>query len=158
MVLPDPVKKLIDARVFATIATINPDASPQASVVWVKRDGDDVLFSTVIGRHKTRNIQRDPRVSVVLIDPENPYQYAEIRGTVSLTTEGGPELIEELSQRYTGSAFREKGTRQRSGWSAGSLRRRSSPVRAAGPTSTRSRRLHTRARVRTGPAAGTCRP
>ena len=105
--LPASVKRLIDANTFVVLATINPDGSPQSSVIWVKRDGDDIVFSTIRGRRKTRNMERDPRVSVCGYDPAEPYDYFEVRGTVGMTEEGGPELIEELSQRYDGKAFRE---------------------------------------------------
>ncbi len=101
-------KKLIDGKNFATLATVNPNGSPQSSVIWLKREDDVVVFSTILGRRKTLNMQRDPRVSVVLFDPAQPYEYAEIRGEVSMTTEGGPELINELSILYDGGPFREK--------------------------------------------------
>ena len=110
MTLPDLAKELIDNQVFATLATVNPDGSPQTSVIWVKRDGDDVVFSTITGRRKTSNMRRTPQVSLLVFDPDDPYQYAEIRGTVSITTEGGPELIQELSHLYEGKAFHEKHT------------------------------------------------
>ncbi|HEX6686756.1 MAG TPA: PPOX class F420-dependent oxidoreductase [Candidatus Limnocylindrales bacterium] len=106
--LPELAKKLIDDKTFATISTVNPDGSPQSSVIWLKRDGDIVVFSTILGRRKTLNMQRDPRVSLVLFDPADPYRYVEIRGEVSMTTEGGPELINELSLAYDGVPFKEK--------------------------------------------------
>jgi len=106
--LPDLAKKLIDSKNFATLATINPNGSPQSSVIWVKREDDVVVFSTILGRRKTLNMQRDPRVSLVLFDPAQPYEYAEIRGEVSMATDGGPELINELSVLYDGVPFREK--------------------------------------------------
>lgn len=103
--LPELATRLLDANVFAVITTINPDGGPQSSVIWVKRDGDEILFSTILGRRKTLNMQRDPRVSVCFYDPADPYRYIEVRGTVSMVTDGGPELIEELSQRYDGRPF-----------------------------------------------------
>ena len=105
--LTDLAKRLIDAPTFAVVSTINPDGAPQSSVVWVKRDGDDILFSTIRGRRKTKNMERDPRVGVTLYDPADPYRYVEVRGAVSLTEEGGPELIQDLSQKYDGMPFRE---------------------------------------------------
>jgi PPOX class probable F420-dependent enzyme len=105
--LTDLAKRLIDEPTFAVLSTINPDGAPQSSVVWVKRDGDDVVFSTIRGRRKTRNMERDPRVTVTLYDPADPYRYVEVRGAVSLTEEGGPELIQELSQKYDGTPFTE---------------------------------------------------
>ncbi|MFD7548558.1 PPOX class F420-dependent oxidoreductase [Streptomyces sp. NPDC059578] len=103
--LSDDLKALLDGPVFITVATVQPDGSPQLSPVWVKRDGDDVLFSTTIGRRKEQNLRRDPRITVLLQPFDAPYSYAEIRGTAQLTTEGGPELIDELSVKYTGKQY-----------------------------------------------------
>ncbi|BDM72913.1 hypothetical protein HEK616_64000 [Streptomyces nigrescens] len=105
--LSDDLKMLLDTPVFVTVATIQPDGSPQVSPVWVKRDGDDLLISTTVGRRKEANLRRDPRVSVVLQPFDAPYTYAEVRGTASLTTEGGSELIDELSLKYTGKRYAE---------------------------------------------------
>ncbi|MGW2087971.1 PPOX class F420-dependent oxidoreductase [Streptomyces sp. NPDC001880] len=105
--LSEELKALLDTPVFVTVATIQPDGSPQVSPVWVKRDGDDVLISTTVGRRKERNLNRDPRVSVVVQPFAAPYNYAEIRGTAALTTEGGEELIDELSVKYTGRKYAE---------------------------------------------------
>ncbi|AHH93801.1 PPOX class F420-dependent oxidoreductase [Kutzneria viridogrisea] len=103
--LNDAGRALVDGPNFATIATINPDGSPQTSVVWVARDGADLLFSTVVGRKKDRNLRRDPRVSVSIFDIAQPYSYIEVRGEVTLTEEGGRELINSLSQKYTGADY-----------------------------------------------------
>lgn len=105
--LSDELKQLLDTPVFVSIATIQPDGSPQVSPVWVKRDGDDLLISTTVDRRKTLNIKRDPRVTVLVQPPDNPYTYAEIRGTATLTTEGGRELIDELAQKYVGKNYAE---------------------------------------------------
>ena len=105
--LTDLAKRLVDGSTFAVLSTINPDGAPQSSVIWVKRDGDQVVFSTIRGRRKTRNMERDPRVNVTLYDPADPYHYVEVRGTVSLTEDGGPELIQELSHKYDGTSFSE---------------------------------------------------
>ncbi|MGV9312737.1 PPOX class F420-dependent oxidoreductase [Streptomyces sp. NPDC003691] len=105
--LSDALKALLDSPVFVNIATIQPDGSPQVSPVWVKRDGDDLLISTTIGRQKEKNLRRDPRVTVVVQPFDAPYTYAEIRGTVEITTEGGPELIDELAVKYVGKKYAE---------------------------------------------------
>jgi PPOX class probable F420-dependent enzyme len=104
--LPYLARLLCDANTFAILCTINPDGAPQSSVIWIKRDGDDVLFSTIRGRRKTKNMERDPRVSICMYDPADPYGYVEIRGAVTITEAGGRELIQELSQRYDGVDFR----------------------------------------------------
>ncbi|GAB2908077.1 PPOX class F420-dependent oxidoreductase [Streptomyces mayteni] len=105
--LSDPLKALLDEKVFVTIATIQPDGSSQLSPVWVKRDGDDLLISTTRDRRKERNIDRDPRVTVLVQPADQPYSYAEIRGTATLSEEGAPELINELSLKYTGKPYAE---------------------------------------------------
>ncbi|WP_184570669.1 PPOX class F420-dependent oxidoreductase [Streptomyces zagrosensis] len=105
--LSDDLKRLLDTPVFVTIATIQPDGSPQLSVVWVKRDGDDLLISTAVGRRKEKNLAADPRVTVLVNPADAPYTYAEIRGTATVTTEGAQELIDELSRKYTGKDYAE---------------------------------------------------
>jgi len=103
--LPERAHALFDAPNHATVATIEPDGRPQSSVVWVRTDGDDVLFSTIKGRRKHANLTRDPRVSVLVFDPADPYTYAEVRGTAVITDDPAAELIEELALKYTGESF-----------------------------------------------------
>jgi PPOX class probable F420-dependent enzyme len=102
----EATKALFDGKNFPVIATINADGSVQTSVVWAKRDGDAVLFATVRGRLKERNMRRDPRVSLSVFDLEDPLKYVEIRGRAEITEEGGRELINELSHKYDGKDFR----------------------------------------------------
>ena len=78
--LSEATLRLLDGRNYAVLATVNPDGSPQTSVLWVGRDGSDLLFSTVAGRVKHRNMTRDPRVSVTVIDSADPENYVELRG------------------------------------------------------------------------------
>lgn len=103
--LNDKVRALIDGNNFLNVATINPDGAPQSSIVWCTRDGDDVLFSVTRERRKTRNMRRDPRVSLTVYNMEDPYEYAEIRGTASLSEQDGRALIDELSNEYIGRNF-----------------------------------------------------
>src|SRR6266851_5762810 len=103
--LPQRARVLFDARNHAVVATIDPDGRPQSSVVWVRTDGEAVLFSTIKGRRKYANLTRDPRISVLVFDPADPYSYAEVRGTVTISDDPRAELIEELSRKYTGEAF-----------------------------------------------------
>jgi PPOX class probable F420-dependent enzyme len=100
--LSDTVLALLDGRNYAVLATINPDGSPQTSVMWVGREGNDLLFSTVEGRVKHRNMRRDPRVSVTVIDSSDPENYAELRGRVSMTPDVGRALDTRLSWKYDG--------------------------------------------------------
>lgn len=93
---------LLDGKNYAVLATVNPDGSPQTSVIWVGRDGGDVLFSTVEGRVKHRNMVRDPRVSVTVIDAADADNYGELRGRVSMTPDVGRRLDTQLSWKYDG--------------------------------------------------------
>jgi PPOX class probable F420-dependent enzyme len=103
--LPESARDVIDGTNFATLATVNADGSPHTAVVWVGRNEDELLFSTTVGRRKERNMRRDPRVSVSVFDRENPYRYVEVRGNVTITQQGGRELINQLSHKYTGQDY-----------------------------------------------------
>jgi PPOX class probable F420-dependent enzyme len=100
--LSEATLHLVDGRNYAVLATVNPDGSPQTSVVWVGRDGDDLLMSTVQGRVKDRNMQRDPRVSVTVIDSSDGENYVELRGRASMTPDIGRRVDTELSWKYDG--------------------------------------------------------
>jgi PPOX class probable F420-dependent enzyme len=100
--LSDATVALVDGKNYAILATINPDGSPQTSVLWVGRDGHDLLFSTVAGRVKHRNMERDPRVSVTVLDSADPENYVELRGRVSMTPDVGRALDTRLSWKYDG--------------------------------------------------------
>jgi PPOX class probable F420-dependent enzyme len=96
------IRRLLDGRHFAVMATINPDGGPQTSAMWVGRDGDDVLFSTLVGRRKHRNLVRDPRVSVTVLDSGDPYNYVELRGTCTFTEDVGRRFDTSLAHVYDG--------------------------------------------------------
>jgi PPOX class probable F420-dependent enzyme len=95
--------ELLEGRNYAVLATINPDGSPQTSAMWVGRDGDDLLFSTVEGRRKHRNMLRDPRVSVSILDSADPENYVELRGRVTMTPDPDRLLHIQLSHKYDGT-------------------------------------------------------
>ncbi|WP_328447889.1 MULTISPECIES: PPOX class F420-dependent oxidoreductase [unclassified Amycolatopsis] len=101
----DATKALLDGKNYPVVATTNADGSPQSSVVWARRDGDTVVFVTVRGRRKERNIRRDPRVSLSVFDLADPENYVEIRGRAEVTAEGGRELNDELARKYIGADF-----------------------------------------------------
>ncbi|GAA0450689.1 PPOX class F420-dependent oxidoreductase [Streptomyces stramineus] len=104
--LSDDLKKLIDdAPVFAAVATLQPDGSPQMSVTWITHDGNDLLIATGAESRKAKNLRRDPRVTVMINPPNAPYTYVEVRGTATVSAEGGRELLDELSRKYTGLAY-----------------------------------------------------
>ncbi|MGF1431318.1 PPOX class F420-dependent oxidoreductase [Kitasatospora sp. LaBMicrA B282] len=96
------VRRLVDEPVPAVLATVNPDGSPQTSVVWVGRDGDDLLISTAAGRRKERNLRRDPRVSLTVYDPADPLRYVEVRGRAEVSEDVGRALAVRLAEEYEG--------------------------------------------------------
>lgn len=101
--LNDETRRLLDGRNFAVLATINPDGAPQTSAMWVGRAGDDVLLSTLAGRRKHRNLERDPRASVTVIDAGDPYNYVELRGrVVTIDEDVGRGFDTGLSWKYDG--------------------------------------------------------
>ncbi|MEV7616736.1 PPOX class F420-dependent oxidoreductase [Streptomyces sp. NPDC089799] len=98
----ETVRQLLDAPHPAVLSTLNPDGSPQTSVVWVSRDGTDLLISTEQGRRKERNIVRDPRVSLTVFDLKNPYSYVEIRGEATVTEDAGRAVAVRIAEEYLG--------------------------------------------------------
>jgi PPOX class probable F420-dependent enzyme len=101
IILNEPACEVLDGPHFAVLATSNADGRPQSSVIFVKRDGDTVVFSTIKGRLKTRNMARDPRVSLLVVDKEKG-RYAEIRGSVEITDDPEKRLLHEMYDRYMG--------------------------------------------------------
>jgi len=98
----DATVRLLDGRNYAVLATLNADGSPQTSAMWVGRDGNDVLMSTLQGRLKYRNMLRDPRVSVTVHDAADPENYVELRGRAMITPDPGGRLDNRLSWKYDG--------------------------------------------------------
>jgi PPOX class probable F420-dependent enzyme len=102
-VLSEKARALISRPVLASLATLNPDGSPQITPLWVGLDGDDVMFNTAQGRKKARNLERDARVAVTVIDPDDQYNVVALRGTViDVTTDGADADIDALAKKYLG--------------------------------------------------------
>ncbi|MFI5615991.1 PPOX class F420-dependent oxidoreductase [Streptomyces sp. NPDC051567] len=100
--LNDTVRELLDAPHPAVLVTLDPDGSPQSSVVWVIRDGDELLVSTERSRRKARNAVRDARVGLTVFDLADPSRYAEIRGTATVTEDTGRATAVRIAESYTG--------------------------------------------------------
>jgi PPOX class probable F420-dependent enzyme len=101
-IFDESTRALLDGKNFANVATLRPDGAPQTSVVWMKREGDTVLFSSLEDRQKVRNLRHDPRVSLSVFDLANPYASVEIRGTAEILPDPGKRLPYELSHKYLG--------------------------------------------------------
>jgi PPOX class probable F420-dependent enzyme len=99
-------KSLIDRPNFAHLATLMPDGSPLSTPVWIGRDGDRVMISLSDGSLKGKNTARDPRVSLSIVDFDNPYEELQIRGRV-VERRPDPDLkvTDPISHKYTGKPF-----------------------------------------------------
>jgi len=96
-------QKLLREPAHCQLATLMPDGSPQVTQTWVDTDGQYILINTADNRQKTRNVRRDPRVAVNVVDPGNAYRLASVRGrVVEVTTEGADAHIDQLAQKYLG--------------------------------------------------------
>ena len=98
----EPIDKIIKKKSFAFLGTLMKDGSPHVSPVWIDiTDNNIILINTAKGRIKQKNVSRDPRVSISLIDDENPYSMVTIRGQVlEQTSNGADEHIDKLAKKY----------------------------------------------------------
>jgi PPOX class probable F420-dependent enzyme len=101
------VLELARGQNFGAITTLLPDGHPQTQVMWVDADGDHLLVNTEVHRQKFRNVERDPRVTLMIWDREDPYRFVEVRGEVVETVKGpeAREHIDELSHKYRGRPY-----------------------------------------------------
>jgi hypothetical protein len=101
--IPNSHVDLFEKKAFAHLATLMPDGQPQVTPVWVQFDGHHVIVNTAEGRQKDKNLQRDKRVALSLIDPDNPYRYLEVRGKVVERSHNGADAnIDALAKKYLG--------------------------------------------------------
>ena len=101
--IPEQYRDLFDKKAFASLATIMPNGQPQVTPVWCDFDGSYVIVNSAKGRRKDRNMRRNPRVSLAISDPDNPYRYLEVRGTVvEITEDGADDHIDSMAKKYMG--------------------------------------------------------
>jgi PPOX class probable F420-dependent enzyme len=112
MDVPESHRDLLDAQV-ATLATIDDDRFPQLTVVWFLWDDEVLRISLATGRYKTRNLERRPECSVLVLDPQNPYRYLEIRGRARLEPDDG-SFLAKVGEKYgtNPSAYDQPGDRR----------------------------------------------
>lgn len=103
MAIPEKYADLLESNALVHIATIGPNGEPQNNPVWFGWDGQHVLISQTKGRQKFRNVQRNPRVALSIVDPTNPYRYLEIRGSVVRVDEDPDRaFINSMAKKYIG--------------------------------------------------------
>ena len=101
--IPEQYRDLFDKKAFASLATIMPNGQPQVTPVWCDFDGSHMIVNSAKGRRKDRNMRSDPRVSLSISDPDNPYRYLEVRGAVvEITEDGADEHIDRMAKKYMG--------------------------------------------------------
>ena len=100
--LTEKQAQLFRDKNYGWATTIRSDGTPHSTVVWVDYDGENVLFNTAKPRAKWRHLERDPRVTVSVVDPEDPYNYVSVTGHADLDFEAGNDHIDKMAQKYTG--------------------------------------------------------
>jgi PPOX class probable F420-dependent enzyme len=102
MPLDADVIRLAKSPTLATVVTLMPDGQPQAQLTWIDTDGENLLVNTEPQRQRSRNVRRDPRVTVLLHSADDPWDWAEVRGKVVAITDGqrARDHIDELSRKY----------------------------------------------------------
>ncbi len=114
MTLSDETKRLLDEANFAHLATLQPDGSPKSEPVWVAREGDRVLVTSDANSLKGKNLARDPRVALSIVDFANPYEQLLIRGrVVEVRPDEDLAFLDDLALRYTGQPFARRKWRAR---------------------------------------------
>jgi hypothetical protein len=102
-VIPGSHADLFKKKAFAHLATLMPGGQPQVTPVWVDYDGHHVLINTAQGRQKDKNLQKDTRVALSILDPDNPYRYLEVRGRVAERSVNGADAhIDAMALKYMG--------------------------------------------------------
>ena len=101
--LTDKQKAFLQNPYVGIVTTLRPDGSPHSTVVWVDvEDGGGISFNTAYGRAKPTNLEHDPRVALLVIDPSDAYRWVSIDGRVELTTDGADAQIDRLAKKYLG--------------------------------------------------------
>ena len=107
MSLDEDAIRLAKDKNFATVATLMPDGQPQALLTWIDTDGEHLLVNTEPQRQRARNVERDPRVTVLIRSEDDPWDWVEVRGRVVDTVNGKEARahIDELSRKYLGKDY-----------------------------------------------------
>jgi PPOX class probable F420-dependent enzyme len=108
--LPDSARAVLESAALAHLVTLNPDGSPQVTVIWVGLDGDEIVAAHLPDHRKLHNIRRDSRVALSLeagtISSAGLAEYLVIYGTARVTEGGAPELLQRLAHTYLGPDVR----------------------------------------------------
>ncbi|TML02608.1 MAG: PPOX class F420-dependent oxidoreductase, partial [Actinobacteria bacterium] len=101
--LKDQEREFLDRNPFVgTVTTLRPDGSPHSTIVWVDVEDGKVSFNTALGRAKPKHLEHDPRASILVVDPNDPFKYVAVSGHVEVTEEGADAQIDKLAKKYIG--------------------------------------------------------
>ncbi len=101
--LKDKQKQFLDENPFVgTVTTLRGDGSPHSTIVWVDVEDGKVSFNTARGRAKPRHLEHDPRASLLMVDPNDPFKWVAVSGPAELTEEGADQQIDKLAKKYLG--------------------------------------------------------
>jgi PPOX class probable F420-dependent enzyme len=101
--LTEKAREFLRQPYVGEVTTLRPDGSPHTTVVWVDVDTDEVIINTAVGRAKERYLRQDPRVSLIVVDPDDAYRWVSVSGTAELDTNGADEEIDKLAKKYLGA-------------------------------------------------------
>ena len=101
--IPEGYRDLLETNALIHVATLGPDGEPQSNPVWFDWDGEYIKFSQTKTRQKYKNVGRDPRIAISIVDPENPYRYLEVRGEVTeIEEDPNLDFINAMAKKYLG--------------------------------------------------------
>jgi PPOX class probable F420-dependent enzyme len=101
LAIPTSHRDLLTRPICGVLTTILPDGQPQSSLVWIDEDGECARINTTLERPKGRNLLANPKVSLLVVDPDNTARFLQIRGDAELVTDGALEHLDELTRKYT---------------------------------------------------------
>ena len=99
--VPESHRDLFTGAICGVLTTMGGDGQPQSSLVWIDHDGECARTTTTLQREKGRNMRANPRVSLLVVDPQNTARFIQVRGDAELVTDGALDHLDELTRRYT---------------------------------------------------------
>jgi PPOX class probable F420-dependent enzyme len=100
--LTDAQQQFLDNPYVGVVTTLREDGSPHSTIVWVEQQGGEISFNTATGRAKETHLANDGRLSLVVVDPQNAYQWVSVTGHGELTRDDADPQIDRLAKKYLG--------------------------------------------------------
>ena len=100
--LSEKQKQFLEQPFVGTVTTLREDGSPHSTIVWIDLEDGVVSFNTATGRAKPKHLEKDPRASVLVVDPNDAFKWVSIDGHAELTADGADAQIDKLAKKYLG--------------------------------------------------------